>query len=94
MLVRVLGASSDWGWKDEPLAITKYHIEQGTNKMMHANIHPSNQIFLCDILSVEETMEINGRGSWQVKVPHAARRWFGLLATGNSQIVARPVRVL
>jgi hypothetical protein len=69
-------------------------MQQATREMMHANIDPGNQIVLRNILSIEEFMEVNRRGSWQVHVPHAARGWFCLLATGDSQIVTRPVRVL
>jgi hypothetical protein len=40
--------------------------------MMHANVHPGNQVFLCDILPIEEMMKINQWSTWQISVPHAA----------------------
>jgi hypothetical protein len=64
-----------------------------TYKMVHADINPCHQVLLCDVLAVEEFVEIDHRFTGQVHVPHGAGRWLCVLAARNGEVVASPVRV-
>lgn len=66
----------------------------GSYEVVHSDVDPSNQIFLRDILPVEKVVEIDRRRPGQVKIPYAARRRLGFLATGNREIVSCPVGIL
>jgi len=62
--------------------------------MMRADVHPGNQVFLCDILPIEEMMKIDQWSTWQISVPHAAGCRLSFLAKRHSQIISRPVGIV
>lgn len=64
-----------------------------TYQMMRSDVYPRNQIFLCDILAIEEFVKIDYRMAWQIHVPHATWRRLGVFATGNGEIVSCPVSI-
>lgn len=64
------------------------------HQMVHAYVDPSHQILLCQVLAVEEVVEVDHRETRQVHVPHTTGRRLGLLTTGHSKIVPSPVRVV
>ena len=95
MFVRVLGASSDWGFEIiQVRCIKENRLTMSSYEMVHPNVDPGHQIFLRDILPVEKLVKVDWRRSGQVQVPHAARRGLCVLATRNSEIVACPVGVM
>ena len=65
-----------------------------THQMMHAYINPGNQIFLSQVLTVKEIVEIDHGTTWQVHVPHATRRRFGIFTARDSEVVPGPVGVV
>ena len=61
---------------------------------MCAYVNPGNEVLLRDVLAVEELVEVDHGGAWEVEVPLRARGGLCVLALGHGEIVTRPVGVV
>ena len=62
--------------------------------MVHADVDPSDEILLRDVLAVEELVEVDDRFAGEMHVPLATRRRLGVLALRDREVVAGPVGVV
>lgn len=61
---------------------------------MHADVYPRDEVRLCDVLAVEEFVEVDHRVTGKVQVPLGTRSGFRLLTLRHREVVSGPVRVL
>lgn len=79
--------------RDRPVRLVSRRTLE-SYEVVHPDVDPSDQIFLRDILPIEELVKVDRRRAGQVEVPDAARRRLCFLATRNSKVVSRPVGVV
>lgn len=60
---------------------------------MHADVDPRYEVRLCDVLAVEELVEVDHRVTGKVQVPLGTRSGLRLLALRHREVVPSPVRV-
>lgn len=60
---------------------------------MHADVDPRDEVRLCDVLTVEELVEVDHRVTRKVQVPLGTRSGLRLLALRHREVVPSPVRV-
>lgn len=63
-------------------------------QMMHADVDPSDQILLSDVLPIEELMEVDDRFAWEVHIPHTAGSRLRILAKRYCEVISSPIRVI